>query len=178
MNKLIIILITSSFILLSCNNNNSNEQDTSSKVTIEQINNLEGELFGGDMTTPNLEKAKELVGLYIEYANTYPKDTVSADLLFKAADISMNLSSAKNTIALFNRILNEYPDYRNVSTVLFLKGFVYEDQVRDYEKAGKCYIDFLEKYPESDFADDAKVSIQNLGKSPEDLIREFESKNK
>jgi len=146
-------------------------------VTIENITELENELFGGEMATPDLAKAKQLVDMYIAYANQHPKSEESADLLFKAADISMNLGSAQNTIALFNRILMEYPDFENRSTVMFLKGFVYEDQVKDYEKAGRCYMEFLDNYPESDFADDAKVSLDNLGKSPEELIKEFESKN-
>lgn len=176
MYRIIIALIASTILLTSCNNSGSKEK-ADTKVTLSQINKAEGELFGENVTTPNLEKAKELVGLYIAYANENPDDKESPNLLFKAADISMNLSSAKNTLALFNRILKEYPDFESVPTIMFLKGFVYEDQVHDYEMAAKCYIDFLEKYPESDFADDAKVSLDNLGKSPEDLIKEFEAKN-
>jgi len=36
--------------------------------------------------------------------------------------------------------------------------------------------EFLEKYPDSDFADDARISLQNLGKSPEELIKELEER--
>lgn len=175
MNKLFFILITSTIFLISCNNNQ--KQATGTDVTIEQINELEAELFGAEVTTPDLVKAKELVLMYIAYANNNPKDEKSPDLLFKAADISMNLGSGTNTIALFNRIIKEYPDYKNVSTVMFLKGFVYEDQLQDYKAAGDCYLEFLEKYPDSDFANDAQVSLTNLGKTPEELIKEFESKN-
>jgi TolA-binding protein len=59
---------------------------------------------------------------------------------------------------------------------MFLKAFVYEDQLHDLNKAKKYYEEFLEKYPDSDFADDARISLQNLGKSPEELIKEFEEK--
>jgi len=38
----------------------------------------------------------------------------------------------------------------------------------------KQYELFLSEYPEHDFSDDAKLAIRNLGKTPEDLIREFE----
>jgi len=179
MNKIFIILITSSFLFFSCNSNSpkETEQTSESQVTIEDITTLEGKLFGEEMASPDLVNAKKLIDLYITYVNQNPKDELSPEMLFKAADITMNLSSAPNTIALFNRIIMEYPDYENIPTIMFLKGFVYEDQLQDYEKAGKCYIEFLEKYPESDFADDAKVSLDNLGKSPEELIKEFESRN-
>jgi inosine/xanthosine triphosphate pyrophosphatase family protein len=33
---------------------------------------------------------------------------------------------------------------------------------------------FLQKYPDNDFADDARISIENLGKTPEELIKQFE----
>lgn len=176
MYRLLIILFATSIFLFSCENSSSS--DTGTDVTLRDIENLEGELFGDEMATPDLKKAKSLVDMYIAYANQYPKDPNSANLLFKAADISMNLGTAQSTIALFNRILMEYPDFENRPTVMFLKGFVYEDQLQDYEKAARCYMDFLETYPESDFADDAKISLDNLGKTPEELIKEFESKNK
>ncbi len=46
--------------------------------------------------------------------------------------------------------------------------------LRDLDECKKYYEEFLEKYPESDFADDAEMSLKNLGKTPEELIMEFE----
>ncbi len=182
MYKINFIIVLSSFLLFSCNNDNKKQnkenQSADTEVTIESINSLEGELFEEEFASPDIKKAKKLIGMYISYANQNPKDTISPNLLFKAADISMNLSSAKNTLTLFNRLIKEYPNYRNISTVMFLKGFVYEDQLKDYANASKCYNEFIAKYPNSDFADDALVSLNNLGKSPEELIKEFEEKNK
>ena len=165
-----IILISLSFALTSCKLNTDNN-----KVTEKSISTLEAELFSGDITKPNVEKAKQLVSMYIEFANQYPKDSISAEFLFKAADISMNFGAAKKTIGIFNRIINEYPAYKNISTEYFLKGFVYEDQLRDYQMAKKCNMEFIEKYPNSVFTDDALISLQNLGKSPDELIKEFEN---
>ncbi len=57
---------------------------------------------------------------------------------------------------------------------MYLKAYVYENYLGDLEHAKMIYIEFLEKYPDNEFADDAEISIQNLGKSPEELIRQFE----
>jgi hypothetical protein len=44
-------------------------------------------------------------------------------------------------------------------------------------KAKETYEDFLKKFPDDkDYADDATMALKNLGKSPEDLIKEFEKK--
>ncbi len=177
MYRILILLIISTFLFQSCTNNNA-ESNGEEVVTIRDINDLEEELFGEMTTTPDIEKAKQLLKMYIIYADQNQNDSLAPEFLFKASDISMNISDAKATIALFNRIMRNYPDYKNIPTIMFLKGFVYEDQLNDYANARKYYLEFLEKYPNSDFADDAVVSLNNLGKSPEELIKEFEKNNK
>ena len=61
---------------------------------------------------------------------------------------------------------------------LFFKGFVYENMLKDLDKARETYLQFIEKYPKDDFADDAQMALLNLGKTPEMLIKEFEARQK
>ncbi len=171
MYKIAISLIVTTVILCSCESGEKNNG-----VKLSDISNLETELFSSAITAPDLDKAKQLADLYVTYADQHPDDSLAPEFLFKAADINMNVSNPNVTIGIFNRIISDYPDYRNMSTVLFLVGFVYEDQLNDYPNAKKCYLEFLERFPESDFADDAVVSLDNLGKSPEELIKEFEKR--
>ncbi len=140
----------------------------------EMISQQEEKVFNPDQNKMVKQEATALVNLYEKYANQHPKDSLAAEYLFRASDISMNLRRPGHTIRLFDRILNEYPDFKKVPSVLFLKAFVYEDQLKDYDNAKKYYELFLEKYPDSEFADDAKISLKYLGKSPEELIKEFE----
>ena len=119
-----------------------------------------------------------MIDLYTEYAREFPDDTLAPVYLFKASDISMNLYRPLETIRILDTLLIKYPDYSKTPTALFLKAFVYEDQVKNYKLARKYYQQFIDKYPDNEFADDAQMSLENLGKSPEELIREFEEKNK
>jgi TolA-binding protein len=98
--------------------------------------------------------------------------------LFKAGDLAMNLGMGQKAISFFDRILKDYPDFEKVPQSLFLKGYIYENEIGDLNTAKKIYEDFLQKYPDDEFADDAEVSIKNLGKSPEELIKEFEQNSK
>lgn len=173
MNKITISLIITTIMLCSCEGG-----EKTNDVKISDISKLETELFSSSITPPDLEKAKQLADLYVAYANQHPEDSLAPEFLFKAADINMNLDNPNITIGLFNSIIANYPNYKNISTALFLVGFVYEDQLNDYPNAKKYYLEFLDRFPESDFADDAVVSLNNLGKSPEELIKEFEMKNK
>ena len=61
---------------------------------------------------------------------------------------------------------------------MFFKAYIYENQIKNLEKAKEIYLQFIEKYPNDDFAKDAKIALQNLGKSPEQMVREFEERRK
>jgi outer membrane protein assembly factor BamD (BamD/ComL family) len=177
MNKILTItVLLSAIFFVSCNNSEKKTQEETI-VTLEDINKLESEVFDGSITSPDQKKTLELGKLYVQYADANPNDSIAPDLLYKAADISMNIGNPKLTIAIFEKIINSYPNYKNIPTVTFLLGYVYENQLHDYDKAKQCYAELLNKYPDSDFADDATISIKNLGKSPEEMIKEFENNN-
>ena len=55
------------------------------------------------------------------------------------------------------------------------KAFVLENQINDYDQAKNTYEVFIEEYPDHPMRDDAEYSIKNMGKSPEELIKEFEA---
>ena len=54
-----------------------------------------------------------------------------------------------------------------------MKAFTYDNEMGEKEKAKALYTEFLEKYPNDDFADDTKFLLENLFKSNEEIIQEF-----
>lgn len=162
------------FSIVACENNTSSKVEK--ELTLqEQIDVLEEEMFSGESAKMDKRKALDMVNLYVQFADKYPEEPNSPDYLFKAADISMNLNRPTKTIQIYDKIMSRYPDYSKTPTALFLKAFVLEDQMQSYDEAKVNYELFLEKYPDSEFADDAEMSLKNLGKTPEELIREFEN---
>jgi outer membrane protein assembly factor BamD (BamD/ComL family) len=170
-----VVLISALLISVMACSGPGKSGDTKKSIQ-NSITASEDKMFNNPDTRITREDAVELIGLYEKYADKFPEDSLAPVYLFRASDISMNLQQPVKTIALFNKIMTKYPDYEKTSSVMFLKAFVYEDQLHDLNKAKKYYEEFLEKYPDSDFADDARISLQNLGKSPEELIKEFEEK--
>jgi outer membrane protein assembly factor BamD (BamD/ComL family) len=158
------------FTLISCNSNSTKNLD-------EKINDTEGLLFD-EFGQFNKIVAEQLVQLYVKRVDSLPRDSLTADYLFKAADVSVNLGNSSRTIILLNRFSRDFPKHEQAPISIFLKAFVYETQMNDTAQARLAYEEFLFRYPQSDFAEDARSAIANLGKSPEDLIREFESLNK
>ncbi|MCK5079517.1 MAG: tetratricopeptide repeat protein [Bacteroidales bacterium] len=163
-NSLLILALVAA--LASCGS--SNEKDAA------EIQTAEDTLFSTSEGFIDKAKALELVDLYVDYANSYPDDSLAVEYLFKGAEFCLNLGEGQRAITLYDRVIQEYPDFRKVPECLFLKGYVYENYLGDLDNAKAIYLEFIEKYPDNEFADDAEISIQNLGKSPEELIKQFE----
>lgn len=150
----------------------------SKKSSYDKVKKLEKELMSKDTAPIDTAKASELLNAYKDYAGKYPDDSNAVVFLFKAANISMNINKAKLSIELLDQIIKDYPQFIKLPDCMFLRAFVYDDKLKDYVKAKDAYESFLRKYPTHEFAASAKASIENLGKTPEQLIREFEAKQK
>ncbi|MBN3034849.1 MAG: tetratricopeptide repeat protein [Bacteroidales bacterium] len=157
------------FLIMGCSAEKRDHQ--------RQIDDLEGTLYDESTGRFNMSSAQELIASYLNYAEMYPDDSLAPEYLFKAGDMCMNLGKPQKAIETFDRILASYPGYEKTPQSLFLKGYVLENHLNDLENARRIYEEFLERFPDDDFADDAEACIRNLGKSPEELIREFETQH-
>lgn len=145
-----------------------------------KIKSLEKKISAENFTLDEkgITVANDLIQAYIGFADNHKDSPQAPDYLYKAADLSLNTNKSKEALDLYNRIIYQYPDFGKAPECLFLVGYIYENYFQELGKAKEVYKSFLSKYPDHDFADDARVSIDNLGKSPEELIRYFEEKNK
>lgn len=114
--------------------------------------------------------------VYDEYASYFPDEKKSPEYLFKAGELANSMQLPQPALGYLNRLMNKYPNYKNAPYALFMQGMIYDDQLKDTANARKIYQQVIVKYPESQLAKDAEASIYNLGKSVEELVREFEKK--
>ncbi len=174
MKKLVAILAVSLSIVLTqhaCKNKNN-----SLKEKQTQIEAMEKLLYHQSKGNVNKKEAANMIALYQDYANTFPQDSLSPQYLFRAADISLNVFHSDATIRLFDRIMQDYPNFEGSPQLLFLKAFTYDYYMHKTDSASVYYNAFLNKYPKHPFAQDAKMSLEQLGKSPEEVIKEFKEK--
>ena len=164
--------------LIACGNGNEGEATNKPPVTKEtmQQNIEQVEKKAESHTELDLSTANSLLALYSDYAKNHPDDPKTPEYLFKAGRIATTLKQGKQAIDYFERAHNS-PNFSKAPDALFLQGFVYETIMNDTANAKKTYQEVMTKYPDTQFAKDAQVSIDNMGKSPEELIREFEKKN-
>ena len=145
------------------------------KMTVEEINKLESQVFGVG-ASPEKENIVKLVDAYVLYAKQNPDDVKSADYLFKALDVAVgvNMEGPQKAIDIADIMIEQYPEFEMTPMAMFIKGFVYENQMNNYEKALDTYHQFLDKYPNNPMAADVEASIRNIGIPLEELIKTFE----
>ncbi len=89
-----------------------------------------------------------------------------------------SIKATNKALFYFNKLQNNFPDYKNTPYSVFLQAFLYESQMNDTAKAREYYNLFISKYPNHNLVKDAKASINMLGKDLNEIIKEFEAKNK
>ena len=172
-------------ILTSCSNNaNKSDKDETGKVTLasgkekyqKMVDSIETKMKASRNMPLDHGTAMFAMRCYDEYASYFPDEAKSPEYLFKAGELANSLQMPQPALSYLGRLMTKYPKYKNAPYALFMQGMIYDDQLKDTVNARKIYKEVIEKYPESQLAKDAEASINNLGKSVEELVREFEKK--
>lgn len=140
-----------------------------------QLAALDTEMGGAAVSDPS--KADKFIQLSEELASLLKPASPdkSADVLLRAAALAKAAGKPAKAVELYQRVHAEMPKHPKAPMALFMSGFVYENDLGDLQKAKSVYEQFLQEYPaDQDFADDASSALKLLGKSPEEIVREFE----
>jgi tetratricopeptide (TPR) repeat protein len=183
----LVVFIGFAVLFTSCSDTNgesSNRLETEvaseAKVTTftptslgKEISDLEQDL---DMkNSPNrMEKTTELITFYSSYFDLFPNDSMTADMLFRAGNECVNLGRYDDALSFYNRLDVSYRNYQKCPESLYLQGFIYDTYKNEFGNAKEKYERLIKLYPEHILASQARVSIENLGLTDEELIRKFE----
>ena len=148
------------------------------KVSVKEVKELESKVLAKG-ARPTKDNVIQLVDAYILFAKQNPNDSQSPEFLFKALDVAVgvNAEGPQKAIDIANVLIEKYPDFEMTPMAMYLKGFVYENKLGDLHNAEITYRQLIEKYPDNPMVEDVKATIENLGLSPEELIRKFEEAN-
>lgn len=158
--KKIPVLFIAAIWLISCN--------SPKEKSLDAIRNLEAS--DSTFSPENIESLKKQ---YIDYADKYPDDDLAPEFLFKAGQRCNVMAQHEEALAIFQKIRDTYPKHHMAEEALFLQGYIYENSLHNEAKAKEIYTAFIQQYPKSELAEDAQLAIQNLGKSPEEILESF-----
>ncbi len=169
------------FFVASCGSDEKVKEEkvattTDPKVELTNlIKRLEGEMHRS-MKIDNVIAGQALQA-YSDYSKNYPDDSITPDYLFKAGEIATAIQQYPQALANYQLITKKYPNYKLGEESLFLQAALLDNFLNDDTKAKVIYEQLIQTYPKSTYVNDAKAAINNLGKTDEQLIKEFQKKN-
>ena len=168
MRQLKILIPVLLIIMIACSNE-SPKKDIVAKI--DKNEKALNEAISGK----NLNKTQisSLLRLYDEYHMEFPKDTSGATYLMRGGEIALHYNYYKRAIGFFDAVEINFENSRHYPMAVFMKAFVF-DQVNDTASARKYYQKFIRENPDHELVEDAEISIENLGKTLEEILQEFE----
>lgn len=121
----------------------------------------------------NFQAANDYIRICELFALLQPKNEQSPEYLHKAGETARAVRAFAKAVAIYDKIYTEYPTYEKSAQALFLKAFTYDNDLGDKATAKQLYEEFLQKFPNDDFADDTQFLLDNLGKDDEEIIKSF-----
>lgn len=171
-----------SLLLTSCGSNDQKDPIAFAKAQKKQellnkIKTLEKEV-GDNGANLDRAKASELVGLYQDFYNQNMDDTTSAAFLFNGASMATAIGKHQQAIRMLEAYHDIYKTAPKRADALYLIGFIYDNGLKNSEKAKQYYQRTIDLYPETFWAQQAMSAMSISGMSDEELLKFLEEKNK
>ena len=131
-------------------------------------------------------KITEAVTSLETLVNEYPESEITPQALVQLAQIYQNQldknikpkESFEKAEKYFMQVYEKYPDSEEAPKALFMSGFILANDLQNYDKATTSYNLFLEKYPSHPLAVSAKEELDNMGLTPEEILKRTETVQK
>lgn len=145
----ILFILLVSFYFSACGDARTEEQ------LLQEIDKLKSE-----------EKLVDATKAMETFVSRFPKSPKRASMMKELA--IQYVGSAKDfrkAIDMYKSIQRDYSaDSSLVAQCQFMTGYIYANDLHEYENARKEYEKFLELFPNNDLADDVAWELENLGK--------------
>ncbi len=113
----------------------------------------------------------QAVAHYKDFVAQYPQHNKAAAALKNWAALEQQTGDMEGAIALYERLLQEYPQSDLGDEAQFMIAFIYEEYLGDVDKARNAYQLVIDRYPNSELAASAKQLLPHVGRSPEEWVR-------
>lgn len=169
--RILFVLLISVFLLAGC-------QTDDAASLIKKIDETRNQIYNEKNNKFDSNKAMEYIQFCQSYAKVAPEDPNAAKYLFQAAETARSIKKYDQALKIYDNIYANFSSYPKAPQAMFLKAFTLDSEMQNYDEARKLYQEFMTKHPQDEFADDTKFLLENLGKSDEEIIKQFEEQQK
>lgn len=147
-------------------------------VLLAQAHKMDSILLNG--TSLSRPLADQSITAFENYVSHCKNDSIAPVYLIKGAQVAQAVMNFQKSKSLLQTCLDSFPGFKNRAAAMFMLAQLYDEHnmLNNEAEAKKIYNDIIYKYPKTPWAENARYAIENLGKSDEDLVKEFSVKNK
>lgn len=161
--KLFYALILSVLIIFNACNTNSDKDK---------------ELFESAQKNINDKKYKEAAATFDTIVAENPDSKYAPLALIESAKLYQNSlvpdiprpESISKAIKNYKLVFNNFSQDSTAELALFLTGFIFSNDLNQFDSARTYYNMFLQKYPNSEFTNSVKLELENLGLTPDQIL--------
>ncbi|HYG52156.1 MAG TPA: outer membrane protein assembly factor BamD [Flavobacteriales bacterium] len=144
---------------VSCGTKESTHKIAKAIPLKKQIKTAESKLSGNN---PSKSQLLDLISLYRQYADSFPNDKRSPVYLIKAGDFYGNVNLPHEKCAMYKKVVDLYPDFKDADMVLYLYASTLDSDLDNRAEAKKQYELFVQKFPQSPYAQDAIARLTTI----------------
>ncbi len=186
--RFLLVLLMSTFLLVGCQTDGTKSTtaatatpaaETMDAETLDRmIEETRNQIYNEKNNKFDTNKAMEYIQYCQAFAKKAPTDANAAKYLFQAAETARSIKKYDQALTIYDQIYADFSSYPKAPQAMFLKAFTLDSEMQQYDKARTLYEEFMTKHPQDEFADDTKFLLENLGKSDEEIIKQFEEQQK
>jgi|AP59_1055472.scaffolds.fasta_scaffold150904_1 TolA-binding protein len=129
------------------------------------------ELFAaGEKAAADPAELAQAAAHFKAFLEHFAQDPKAPEALKKLAALAQQQGRMQEAIGYYQRVLAEYPDSDHGDEAQFMIAFIYEEYIRDVEKARLAYQLVIDHYPASELAVSARHLLPNVGRNPEEWV--------
>ncbi|MCK9211317.1 MAG: tetratricopeptide repeat protein [Ignavibacteriaceae bacterium] len=129
------------------------------------------------------KKYTEAISALEKVAKEFPTGDFAAKAYYEVAKLYQagvvtglnETASQEKAVEYYQKVFVNYPKFESAPSALFMSGFIQANILGKYNEATVTYKKFLQTYPNSELADDAKVELDNMGLSPEEIVAKHQT---
>ncbi|NCQ18818.1 MAG: hypothetical protein COZ80_06270 [Ignavibacteria bacterium CG_4_8_14_3_um_filter_37_9] len=129
------------------------------------------------------KKYSAAISSFENIAKEFPTSDFAAKAFYEIAKIYQagivpgvdETASQEKAVEFYQKVFVNYPKFESAPSALFMSGFIQANNLGKYNEATITYQKFLQTFPNNELADDAKVELDNMGLSPEEIIAKHQT---
>ena len=95
--------------------------------------------------------------------------------MYQIPNISKD-ESLRKAVEYYQKLYQQFPKDERAPKALFMSGFIQANELGNTDAARSAYQEYLNKFPNHELAAAAKTELDNLGKTPEEILKEKTAK--